>query len=48
MDNLTGKKVTVSASYTFTAGALLAWPGGGSLDFGTFVFPAQSTQTILF
>jgi len=48
MDNLTGKKVIVSATYKFTAGALMAWTGAGSMDYNTFFFPAQATATIIF
>jgi hypothetical protein len=48
MDNLPGKKVTVSATYTFRVAALMIWPGAGSAHFGTFRFPAKSTETIIF
>jgi Flp pilus assembly protein TadG len=48
MDNLTGKKVTVAATYKFTAGALVSWTGAGSMNYNTFFFPAQATATIIF
>jgi Flp pilus assembly protein TadG len=48
MDNLTGKKVIVSATYKFTAGVLMSWTGAGSMDYDTFFFPAQATATIIF
>jgi Flp pilus assembly protein TadG len=48
MDNMTGKKVVVSATYKFTAGAVMVWPGGGSMRFNTFTFPSMATQTIIF
>jgi Flp pilus assembly protein TadG len=48
MDNLTGKKVTVTANYKFTAGVLMSWTGAGSMDYDTFFFPAQATATIIF
>jgi hypothetical protein len=48
MDNTTGKKVTVSASYTFTSAMLIFWPGTSAQRLGTFTLPASSTEAIVF
>jgi hypothetical protein len=47
-DNGQGRDVTVSATYTFQSALAMFWPGAGSVQFGTIVLPASSTQRILF
>jgi Flp pilus assembly protein TadG len=49
LDNVTGKSVTITASYTFaTDSMLIIWPGSFIQRFSAFVLPASSTETILF
>ncbi len=47
-DNQEGRLITISARYHFKSPLLFFWPGAGTQRFGTIVFPAASTQTILF
>jgi len=48
LDNTTGKRVTVSASYVFRHAMFGIWPGAQVQRFATYYFPAASTQTIVF
>lgn len=47
-NNAEGDTVTVTAQYTFQSAMGMFWPGAGNISFGTFTFPANSTQLILF
>lgn len=47
-DNAPGGTVTISAKYTFQSALAMFWPGAPSPSFGTIVFPASSTQVIMF
>jgi Flp pilus assembly protein TadG len=46
--NRAGKNITIAAKYTYSSPLLFFWPGAGSQRFGTVVFPATSTQRILY
>jgi hypothetical protein len=48
LDNATGKRITITASHTFTHAMLLYWPGVFTQHFNSFVLPASSTETIVF
>jgi Flp pilus assembly protein TadG len=48
LDNVAGKNVTIAASYTFRHTMLVFWPGSSPQRFAAFVFPASSTETIVF
>lgn len=47
-DNAPGGSITISAQYTFQSALAVFWPGAPSPKFGTIVFPASSTQIIMF
>lgn len=47
-DNSVGKNVTVSARYNFPAALGMFWFHDGGVYFGPVVFPASSTQQILY
>jgi len=48
LDNATGKQVTITASYRYTHSMLIIWPTVFSKGLDAFVFPASSTETIVF
>jgi hypothetical protein len=47
-DNTTGKKITISASYTFRHSMLMMSLGSPAQQFGSFLFPASSTEPVVF
>lgn len=47
-NNSIGTLAQVSAQLPFTSAIALFWPGAGAQQFGTFTFPATSTQVIQF
>jgi hypothetical protein len=48
LDNTSGKKVTITATYTYRHSMLIMWAGSSGQKFSAFTFPATSTQTIVF
>jgi Flp pilus assembly protein TadG len=48
LDNATGKRVVITASYTFNHNMVIIWPGSFTQHFSNFVLPASSTETIVF
>ena len=47
-DNAPGGSITISAQYTFQSALAMLWPGAKPPSFGAIVFPASSTQIIMF
>ncbi|HSB14661.1 MAG TPA: TadE/TadG family type IV pilus assembly protein [Bryobacteraceae bacterium] len=44
-----GQRVTINGTYPFRSAIAMFWPGaGGGMNFGTFLLPASSTETIQF
>ena len=48
LDKATGKKFTITATYQYNSTMLSLWPGAVTQRLGAFVFPASSTETIVF
>jgi hypothetical protein len=48
LDNASGKQVTITASLQFTHSMVIVWPEVFAQRLGSFLFPASSTETIVF
>jgi hypothetical protein len=48
LDNVTGKKVTIAATFFFKNMMFGLWPGQRVKKFASVTFPASSTETVVF